>query len=77
MENNVKLIYHVLRRKQISSINDLERPYTVGLTSDRGSFSKTQFDLVESYNNYHKAREEANKLNRIYKDPTNDDFSQG
>lgn len=70
-------IYHVLRRKKTSSVNDLERPYTVGLTSDKGSFSKTQFDLVESYNNYHKAREEANRLNQIYKSSISNDFSQG
>ena len=69
-------IYHVLRRKQMSSVNDLERPYTVGLTSEKGSFSKSQFDLVESYPTYQKAREEANRLNRIYRDPVREDFSQ-
>lgn len=71
------MIYHVLRKKDISRISDLERPYTVGLTTDKGSFSKTAFELVESHNNYKDARSEANRLNMIVKNAVNQDFSKG
>lgn len=71
------MIYHVLRKKDISRISDLERPYTVGLTTDKGSFSKTAFELVESYNNYKDARDKANQLNILAKSPTSHDFSEG